>query len=172
VGPRWGDSLYSTQPSLQVIRGYVVKIFRDVFSPPSSPRWALHGNRTSGLRPCSGQAGPALSSSAYHAAIIIGLVRLLASLSLSSLLVKFRRRHLYLVSAVTTVCGLVLFATTLLLTQHYSDWGLEGLKTIIDWSSVVFACVLVFSVNLGVQPMANLMTSELFPAEVRAPCKV
>ena len=49
---------------------------------------------------------------------------------------------------------------------------MEEHALIFDWSSVVFGCILVFCVNLGVQPMANLMTSELFPAEVRALCKV
>ena len=96
----------------------------------------------------------------------------MASLSLTSLLVRFKRRHLYLASAVATVCSLAVFGTTLLFATHLEHWHLEEQAVIIDWSSVVFGCILVFFVNLGVQPMANLMTSELFPAEVRALCKV
>ena len=87
-------------------------------------------------------------------------------------LCRFRRRLLYLCSAVATVLSLGLFATSLLFARHLHHWHLEDYKAVLDWASVLFAGILVFSVNLGVQPMANLMTSELFPAEVRAVCKV
>ena len=66
----------------------------------------------------------------------------------------------------------LLVGTTLLFATHWEHWHLEAHAVIFEWSSVVFGCILVFCVNLGVQPMANLMTSELFPAEVRALCKV
>ena len=85
---------------------------------------------------------------------------------------RFRRRLLYLCSGVATVVSLCLFATSLLFARHLHHWHLEHYKPVLDWASVLFAAVLVFSVNLGVQPMANLITSELFPAEVRAVCKV
>ena len=154
---------------------------------------------------------------AYYSAILVGAVRLIASLSLTSLLVRFishissifnslpfpvfvflykplsfldsisvqtldfllhwtparfNRRHLYLASAIATIISLAAFGTTLLFATHLQHWHLEEQEVIIDWSSVIFGCILVFCVNLGVQPMANLMTSELFPAEVRALCKV
>ena len=92
--------------------------------------------------------------------------------NLAALLVRFKRRHLYLASAIATVFSLAAFGTTLLFATHLEHWHMEAHAVIIDWSSVVFGCILVFCVNLGVQPMANLMTSELFPAEVRALCKV
>jgi hypothetical protein len=66
------------------------------------------------------------------------------------------------------VCCLTLFATIVYFTHHCP----ETQKTTLDWVSVASVCLLVFSVNIGVQPMANLMMSELFPAEVRAVCKV
>ena len=87
-------------------------------------------------------------------------------------LARFKRRHLYLASAIATIISLAAFGTTLLFATHLEHWHIEEQAVIIDWSSVVFGCILVFCVNLGVQPMANLMTSELFPAEVRAFCKV
>ena len=170
-----------------ILRGYVVKIFGAVFSPRMNE---LHDNITSPMCLCDCDGGiasilflqiifsssiflgPPLSQYAYYAAILVGAVRLMASLSLTSLLVRFKRRHLYLASAVATVCSLAVFGTTLLFATHLEHWHLEEQAVIIDWSSVVFGCILVFFVNLGVQPMANLMTSELFPAEVRALCKV
>ena len=77
-----------------------------------------------------------------------------------------------MVSAVTTITSLAAFGTSLLFATHLEHWHMEDQASIVDWSSVVIGCVLVFFVNLGVQPMANLMTSELFPPEVRALCKV
>ena len=152
-----------------ILRGYVVKIFGAVFSPK---KIQLHDNITSQMCLCDCTGGQPLSRNAYYSAILVGGVRLIASLSLASLLVRFKRRHLYLASAIATVCSLAVFGTTLLFATHLEHWHLEEHAVIVDWSSVVFGCILVFAVNLGVQPMANLMTSELFPAEVRALCKV
>ena len=152
-----------------ILRGYVVKIFGAVFSPRMNQ---LHDNITSPMCECDCDGGPPLSQYAYYSAILVGAVRLIASLSLTSLLVRFKRRHLYLASAIATVCSLAAFGTTLLFATHLEHWHMEAHAVMIDWSSVVFGCILVFVVNLGVQPMANLMTSELFPAEVRALCKV
>ena len=49
---------------------------------------------------------------------------------------------------------------------------LAGGHSVLTWLSLVFACCLVFSVNLGVQPMPLLMSSELYPPDIRAACKV
>ena len=151
------------------IRGYVVKIFGTVFSPKVSE--LMLTNETHLCR-CECLGGPPLSMSAYYSAIIIGCVRLAASLSLTSLLVKFKRRSLYLFSALATMVGLLIFGSSLFVAHNAISWGLQDLKTVISWSSVVSACFLVFCVNLGVQPMPNLMSSELFPPDVRALCKV
>ena len=152
-----------------ILRGYIVKIFGSVFSPKISE--LITHNQTH-LCTCDCAGGPPLSSSAYFSAIFIGIVRLLASLSLTSLLVKFKRRNLYLFSAIATVLALCSFATSLLLGHHIVHWSLENFQEVINWSSVICACILVFSVNLSVQPMPLLMSSELFPADIRAICKV
>ena len=79
---------------------------------------------------------------------------------------------MYLASA----CGMILssaaFSTVLLLSDHLKDWNTGINQSILSWLSLVFACCIVFSVNLGVQPMPLLMSSELFPSDLRAFCKV
>ena len=42
---------------------------------------------------------------------------------------------------------------------------------IMEWSALVFACLLVFSVQLGVQTMPNLLSGVLFPSDVRSTLK-
>ena len=113
-----------------------------------------------------------MSTSAYISAIIIGLIRLVASLCLTYLMVHFGRRSLYLASALGTILSLATFSTILLLSEHLSDWELGIPQTALSWLSLVSACCLVFSVNLGVQPMPLLMSSELYPSDLRAFCKV
>ena len=44
--------------------------------------------------------------------------------------------------------------------------------SVLKWASLVSACLLVFSVQLGVQTLPLLLSGELFPADVRASCKV
>ena len=152
-----------------VIRGYVVKIFGNVFKTPVLH--LEHGN-FSYLCKCDCEHGEPLSQSAYYSAIIIGIVRLLASLSLTKLLVNFKRRTLYAVSSIGTMLCLSVFATFLLLSDHLLQWGMADHENLINWLSVISACMLVFSVNWGVQPMPLLMSSELYPSELRAFCKV
>ena len=152
-----------------VIRGYVVKIFGEVFNRETVKM--LDNNLTS-LCECDCTHGPPLSQSAYLSAIIIGIIRLAASLSLTYLLVLYRRRMMYLASACGTILSLGLFSTILLLSDHLVDWDTGISQTVLTWLSLVAACCLVFSVNLGVQPMPLLMSSELYPSDVRAFCKV
>ena len=152
-----------------VIRGYVVKIFGHVFT--KRPEDLISGNFTH-ICECECEHGPPLSQSAYYSAIIIGVVRLVASLSLTNLLVIFRRRTLYVVSTCGTVLSLSVFATILFVSDHISSWHIEGHEDLLNWLSVISACLLVFCVNLGVQPMPLLMSSELYPSELRAFCKV
>ena len=152
-----------------VIRGYVVKIFGNVFK--KKVEGLVNGNFTH-LCECNCEVGPPLSQSAYYSAIIIGVVRLFASLSLTKLLINFRRRTLYAVSSCGTVLCLSLFATILLLSHHIDAWNLHESEDFLNWMSVGSACLLVFCVNWGVQPMPLLMSSELYPSEFRAFCKV
>ena len=69
-----------------ILRGYVVKIFGAVFSPRMNQ---LHDNITSPMCECDCDGGPPLSQYAYYSAILVGAVRLIASLSLTSLLVRY-----------------------------------------------------------------------------------
>ena len=152
-----------------VIRGYVVKIFGNVFHKKVE---VLFNGTYTELCECDCEVGPPLSQSAYYSAIIIGIVRLLASLSLTKLLINFPRRTLYLVSAFGTILSLSGFATILLLSHHIDAWSLHESEDFLNWMSVGSACALVFCVNWGVQPMPLLMSSELYPSELRAFCKV
>ena len=152
-----------------VFRGFVVKIFGKVFLKPMDNTFHTLSN---GSYNCDSEEVPTISHLANVSAILLAVVRLIASLIASLLLVEIPRRNLYAASAVGTVLSLALFATTLLISDHAVPWKLENAEDLLNWSSVVSACVLVFSVNLGVQQMPLLMSSELFPAEVRALCKV
>ena len=150
-----------------VIRGYVVKIFGKVFLKQGEYHYANNHTHL-----CNNDHVHTVSQSANVAAILIALVRFVSSLTLAKLLVKFRRRTLYSLSAVATVLSLILFATTLYISDHVHLWHREHEEDILNWLSVVAACLIVFSSNLGIQPMPMLMSSELFPSEVRALCKV
>ena len=44
-------------------------------------------------------------------------------------------------------------------------------RTILNWASLVTACGLVFSVQLGIQTLPFLLSGELFPSDIRAFCK-
>ena len=39
------------------------------------------------------------------------------------------------------------------------------------WAALITACCLVFSVQLGIQTLPQLLSGELFPSDVRAFCK-
>lgn len=151
-----------------VIRGYVVKIFGEVFDREHK---SLLNENLSALCECECSHGSPLSQSAYFSAILIGVIRLTASLSLTYLLVLFKRRNLYLTSACGTIISLATFSTILLLSDHLADWDFGISQNVLTWCSLVSACCLVFSVNLGVQPMPLLMSSELYPSDIRAFCK-
>ena len=50
--------------------------------------------------------------------------------------------------------------------------GVQTIYIYSRWGSLVSACILVFSVQLGVQTLPFLLSGELFPTDVRATCKV
>jgi len=147
---------------VSVIRAYVVKIFDVVFS--ESGVVSINGNSSSPL--C--QEGDILvhktSSLAYMSAITIGLFRLVASLALARLLLRFRRRNMYLVSLTLSIICLLTFSL-------FSYLAKDSPNTIYSWGSLVAACFLVFSVQLGVQTLPLLLSGELFPTDIRATCK-
>ena len=72
---------------MTVIRGYVVKIFNEIFQKNDNK--VIDGE----LNDCTHVA-----KEAYLAAIIIGIMRLISSLLLSKLIYHFKRRHMYFLS--------------------------------------------------------------------------
>ena len=78
---------------------------------------------------------------------------------------------MYFLSAILTLMSLVSFATCNLLVQnHYFQ---NSFISVVDlkWASLVTACLLVFSVQLGIQTLPYLLSGELFPSDIRAFCK-
>jgi len=147
-----------------IIRVYVVKIFANVFK-------SSHHEVDDDDDVFTCEHGESINHVPYYSAIIVGLVRLFASLSLTKLLVNCKRKTLYVISSVGTILSLALFATILLCMDHLEDFGLDDFKDIIHWVSVVFACMAVFCINWGIEQMPLLMASELYPSELRAFCK-
>ena len=79
-------------------------------------------NSTLNITDCSkldGFGDGSISKEAYISAIIIGLVRLLASLLLSRLLRDYCRRFMYFASAALTITSLVCFATCIVCINRY-----------------------------------------------------
>merc|ERR1712241_898113 len=146
---------------MSILRTYVVKIFDQVFHTLPS------GSDTSDLNitDCSkleGHGDGSISKEAYISAIIIGLVRLLASLLLSRLLREYCRRSMYFASAALTITSLACFAACIVCINS---------SILFRWAALVMACFLVFSVQLGIQTLPHLLSGELFPSDVRAFCK-
>ena len=154
---------------MSILRAYVVKIFNEVFQESyPDPTVASNATMTNCTTTSTGLASTSTSSEAYISAIILGLVRFFASLLLSRLLRRYRRRSMYFLSAFLTLLSLVSFATCNFLVQkRYFTNEVVDLK----WASLVTACLLVFSVQLGIQTLPYLLSGELFPSDVRAFCK-
>ena len=78
-----------------------------------------------------------------------------ASLVLSKLIRIYRRRAMYFFSAIATCTSLFCFATCNYVVSHYDNHATDPLsptvETALKWASLVTACTLVFSVQLGVQ---------------------
>jgi hypothetical protein len=99
---------------MSILRAYVVKIFNEVFSESYS-----RTDPAASAANCTlSEASTTTSSEAYVSAIILGLVRFFASLLLSRLLRRYRRRFMYFLSALLTLVSLVSFATCNLLVQR------------------------------------------------------
>ena len=151
---------------MSVLRAYVVKIFDEVFSNPQNATLYRADNK-----PDCGHKTGLISSEAYLSAIVIGIVRLVASLLLSKLLRIYRRRSMYFISAFCSVVALLGFATCNLVIDHGNTTNSVALETTIKWAALITACFLVFSVQLGIQTLPFLLSGELFPSDIRAFCK-
>ena len=137
------------------IRGYVVKIFGEIFS---------HDKEA--IDSCE------ISKSAYTSAIITGVIKMVAGITLTYLLVRVKRRTMFLVSGICSGFSLVMFSTTLLISEKGQHLDVGSGDELLSWMSLLAASLFVFSVNLGVQPLPILMSSELYPSTSRAFCKV
>ena len=82
----------------------------------------------------------------------------------------FSRRTMYFTSLVLTIICLNLFSTFSYLISTSSDL-VENVFS-LQVASLLSSCLLVISVQLGVQTLPLLLSGELFPADVRATCKV
>merc|ERR1711970_1015321 len=105
-----------------------------------------------------------VSHMAYISGIATDSTRILASLCLARLLVKFKRRTLYIGSMILSVLGLLLFALFSFLADQ------TGQK-IFGWLSLMSMILLVAAIDLGVQGLAQLMSGEIFPSDIRVICK-
>ena len=73
------------------------------------------------------------------------------------------------ISGILTVMSLFSFATSNLIRSN--QIGTKELQIAMKWGSLVFSSFLVFSVQLGVQTMPNLLSGVLFPANDRSTLK-
>ena len=73
------------------------------------------------------------------------------------------------ISGILTVVSLFWFATSNLI--RHEKIGTKELQAAMKWGSLVSSSFLVFSVQLGVQTMPNLLSGVLFPADVRSTLK-
>lgn len=144
---------------MSILRAYVVKIFNQVFKHDRSTTTNVSESALNWTRHDDLETKSTTSNEAYISAIVIGSVRLIASLLLSKLLRRFRRRSMYFTSAILTIISLASFATCNLF--------IEG-SEMFRWAALFTACLLVFSVQLGIQTLPILLSGELFPSDIRA----
>jgi len=150
---------------VSVIRAYSVAIFDSLFSSNSSR--PLFSSNSTVVVAQAGQPCSHTSSLAYIAAIVIGVCRLVAALTLTRLLRSVPRRAIYFTSLGLTILCLVVFASL--------SWALtaplQSQRSTLQWAALLAACLLVLSVQLGVQTLPLILSGEIFPADVRATCK-
>ena len=158
-------SLVQQFSGVSVIRAYIVKIFDEVFHHMSN-NMSEKNNTNMTITGCNRESQT--SSMAYVSAILVGICRLVSSLTLARLLKNFSRRLMYFMSMCLTISCLFAFS----LFSYLIDSSSTSNETVLKWASLISICLLVFSVQLGVQTLPLLLSGELFPADVRASCKV
>jgi len=170
-------SLVQQFSGVSVIRAYVVKIFDEVFSDHSLVhQFDSTPNVTTVFLGADGCLVSPLqhktSSMAYVAAMVIGVCRLISSLALARLLRSVSRRVMYFISLSLTLVCLTSFATFSHLVHNLPQQSNSSrVESVFQWGSLVAVCLLVFSVQLGVQTLPLILSGELFPSDVRATCK-
>lgn len=103
------------------------------------------------------EAGSSING--YLASIMIGVVRLIMSITSIYILKKFRRRSLIFVST-------VFMASCMLVAGLWTRWIKEG-TTELKWVPVAALLFYVVASTLGLLPIPNMMMAELFPLEIR-----
>ncbi|XP_023349580.1 facilitated trehalose transporter Tret1-2 homolog [Eurytemora carolleeae] len=131
--------------AMKVIQGYAVEIFADVFS-----------NEKSGVK-----EGQSVDTDAYWSAVIMGSVRLVATLLAAKYIRNFGRKTMYFLSAFLTIVFEIAFG--------FIDFFNLGAR--FKALPIIIISCQVFSLQLGVQTFPNLLSAELFPNDARARCK-
>ena len=149
---------------MTVLRAYGVTIFNEIFEDRNG-----HGAQTVEVN-CtivldSEAATGETSIKAYASAIVLTMVRLLASITLSGLFLRYRRRLLYFISSGISIVSLLAFSTFIMFSMSTDAVDLYGSLALIS------SCAIVFGVQVGVQTIPTLLASELFPSNLRAWCK-
>ena len=136
-----------------VFKTYIVTILQDTFSNSTTTTNLTESNVIVQER----------KYEPYLGAVFIGLVRLVASLTLSLMVDKHRRRRIYLTSGLFTAFSLLSFAACDYLVEEKPEWS-----TFLSWLNILFVSTSTLAANWGVQTIPNLMASVLFPPDVRS----
>ena len=126
------------------IRGYVVKIFGDIFSQDNEATDSCE-----------------IFQSAYTSAIITGVIKMVSGMTLTSLLVRVKRRTMYFVSATCSGFSLVMFSTILLISEKGQNLDVGSGDEFLSWFSLLAASFFVFSVNLGMSGLLGFCTMKV-----------
>ena len=161
-----GLSIVMQFTGMAVLRSYVVKIFNGIFNETNST--SIQSNSSKVQQNCDDKK---VADEAYFAALMIGAMRLIASLLFSKLLYHYRRRSMYFFSAILTIISVLIFATCNYFLSNTNGILSNYCNNIVQWISLISAGSLVFSVQLGVQTLPLLLSGELFPSDVRPICK-
>ena len=109
---------------MSILRAYVVKIFNEIFQEnhevtmQNFTQFDDFGRNLTNCSEMDGFGDGSISKKAYLSAIIIGLVRLIASLLLSKLLRYYCRRAMYFTSAGLTIASLASFASCIVFIER------------------------------------------------------
>ena len=74
----------------------------------------------------------------------------------------------YILFPKTIICAIYLLTN---ICFDFLPLGNANIRNTLKWLSLVTACCLVFSVQLGIQTLPFLLSGELFPSDIRAFCK-
>ena len=134
-----------------VLNRHVVLIFQKLFLAQDNKN----------IRTCN-----STSLKAYSAAIVFAVVRLISSLTSSQLLLHFGRKTVFVGSLIFTCISNGLFAICVFFIEK--KFFCSNGSSLIAYFALTFACTRVFSSQLGLQTIPNIMSGELYSSNVRA----